>query len=104
MKLSVRHEIWPRARPFRIAGRVMDEDTACRAMLADGRSIYYVDHYRGFGDDCRRTYHLPQDIWEAQALREIAESGITPQRAQEWLAQSKGCVGTELYEFAAARA
>lgn len=24
MKLSVRHEIWPRARPFRIAGHVMD--------------------------------------------------------------------------------
>lgn len=87
-----------------IAGRVMDSDTLFRAALPDGRLVFYVDHYRDFGDDLRRTYHLPQDVWEAQAIREIAERGITPERAAEWLAQSKGCVGTELYEFATHRA
>lgn len=86
------------------AGRVMDEDTLYRASLTDGRLVFREIHCRGFGDDLRETYYLAPDLYAVVMEWEIRASGITPDMAREWLAQYRGCVGTELYEFAATSA
>ena len=84
-----------------IDGRVQDCQTLYTAGVPDGRAIYYVHHYGSFGDDLRVTYYLPEDLWQQMLLAEIQARGITPESAEKWLSQSRGCVGTELYEFAA---
>jgi hypothetical protein len=84
-----------------INGRVRDSQTLYRAQVADGRYIYRIAHYGSFGDDMRETYYLPEDLWQQMMIAEIAARNITPENASEWLAQYRGCVGTELYEFAA---
>lgn len=84
-----------------IDGRVQDCQTLYTAGVPDGRAIYYVHHYGSFGDDLRVTYYLPEDLWQQMLLAEIQARGITPESAEQWLSQSRGCVGTELYEFAA---
>lgn len=84
-----------------INGCVQDSDTLYSAITDDGRTIYRIASVHGFGDDCRETYWLPPDLWERMMLAEIAARGITPESAEKWLAESRGCVGTELYEFAA---
>ncbi len=78
-----------------IDGRVLDCQTLYTAAVPDGRAIYYVNHYG------RVTYYLPEDLWQQMLLAEIQARGITPESAERWLSQSRGCVGTELYEFAA---
>jgi hypothetical protein len=84
-----------------INGRVQDEEDLYRAITSDGRPIYRIASSRGFGDDLRETYYLPEDLWQRMLLAEISARGITRESAQQWLAQYRGCVGTELYEFAA---
>ena len=84
-----------------INGRVQDSDDLYRAITDDGRTIYRIASNRGFGDDLRETYYLPPDLWERLMAAEVHARGITRQRAEQWLSQSRGCVGTELYEFAA---
>lgn len=84
-----------------INGRVEDSETLYRAITSDGRSIYRIAHSYGFGDDMRETYYLPEDLWQQMMLAEIRARGITPETARQWLAECRGCVGTELYEFAA---
>ena len=83
-----------------INGRVMDSEALYRAVTEDGRPIYRVAHSSGFGDDLRETYYLPPDLWERLMRTEVAKRGITCEIAEAWLAESRGCVGTELYEFA----
>ena len=39
--------------------------------------------------------------WRQMMAAEVRMRGITPEAATTWLAQYRGCVGTELYEFAA---
>lgn len=58
-------------------------------------------HLRDFGDDQRETYWLPPDLWTAICAAEAKARGITSSQAREWLTAYRGCVGTELYEFAA---
>ena len=84
-----------------INGRVQDSDTLYSATVADGRKIFRIAHYIGFGDDLRETYYLPPDLWRQMMAAEVRMRGITPEAATTWLAQYRGCVGTELYEFAA---
>lgn len=74
-------------------------DHVFQASLNDGRSVYKEE--TNSYDDYRTTLYLPIDIWEAEARQEVAQLGITPEKAEAWLAQFRGCVGTELYEFAA---
>jgi hypothetical protein len=83
------------------AGRVMDRDTLSRAVCGDGRPVYREIHYRGFGDDQRETYHLPLDLFAAVCRIEAKARAISRESAREWLAEYRGCVGTELYEFIA---
>jgi len=90
-----------RATEGSIAGRVADRDTLYRAALPDGRYVYREEHYRSFGDDLRTSVYMPEDVFLAACRAEIATLGITPEAAREWLAQYRGCVGTELYEIAA---
>lgn len=84
-----------------IAGRVADSWCFYRCALIDGRYAYREVVSRGFGDDVRETYWMPEDLWQAVCLAEIRARGITREKAEEWLAEYRGCVGTELYEFAA---
>ena len=84
-----------------INGRVMNSDVMYSAQMADGRQIYRISHYGSFGDDLRETYYFPPDVWHEVMLREVKMRGITVQVANAWLGQFRGCVGTELYEFAA---
>lgn len=84
-----------------ISGRVMDCDTLYSVALADGRMVYREVTERGCGDDQRESYWFPLDLFAAVCRAEITARGITPEIAVEWLAQSRGCVDTELYEFAA---
>jgi hypothetical protein len=84
-----------------INGRVKDSETLYAATVADGRAIYRIAHYGSFGDDLRETYYLPPDLWERMMLMEVRLRKITPEVAEEWLAKYRGCVGHELYEFAA---
>lgn len=84
-----------------IDGRVMDSDTLYSATTEDGTAIYRISHGRAFGDDLRETYYLPEGLWHHMMAAEVRLRGITPQSATAWLAQYRGCVGTELYEFAA---
>ncbi len=70
-----------------------------RAMLPDGRPIYREDFVEY--DNYRTTLWMPLDVYRAELAREVRELGITPEKAHEWLEQYRGCVGTELYEFAA---
>lgn len=83
-----------------INGRVKDRDTLYSATVADGRTIYRIAHFHGFGDDLCETYYLPADLWEQLMLAEVRMRGITREIAEQWLAEFRGCVGTELYEFA----
>ena len=89
-----------RATTSSIAGRVMDQDTLFRCALPDGRYVYREDHYRGFGDDLRTTYYLPDDVYQTVIRAEVVAAGITREAAEKWLAEFRGCVGTELYEAA----
>lgn len=84
-------------------GRRMNTDTLQRAD-ADGTPIYRMVSSYGFGDDLRETYYLPADMWTAMVEQEIAAREITAESAAQWLAQYRGCVGTELYEYAAGHA
>jgi len=84
-----------------INGRVMNSATLYRAVVQDGRTIYRVSHNSNFGDDLRETYYLPADLWSQMLTAEVAMRGITPEAARQWLAEFRGCVGTELYAFAA---
>lgn len=74
-------------------------ETLSKAVLPDGRPVYRVDSIQY--DDYRTTTWMPADVWESLARAEIAEQGITPEKAAEWLKSYRGCVGSELYEFAA---
>jgi len=91
-----------RVRDLRTNGRVHREEILYSATVADGRNIYRIASSTGFGDDCRETYWLPEDLWRRMMEAELRMRGITPRAAVEWLSQYRGCVGTELYEFAAA--
>lgn len=82
-------------------GRVADSQTLSVATMADGRRIYQEIASRGFGDDERSSYWLPADVWTQVVAAEIAARGITPEAAREWLTKYRGCVGTELYAYAA---
>ena len=84
-----------------INGRVMDSETLYSAVTADGRPIYRISHSSGFDDDLRETYYLPVDLWTQMMAAEVRARGITAEAAATWLTQYRGCVGTELYEFAA---
>jgi hypothetical protein len=84
-----------------INGSVQNSDTLYAATVVDGRTIYRIAHSHQFGDYLRETYYLPADLWARLLLSEIKMRNITPALACEWLAQSRGCVGTELYEAAA---
>lgn len=84
-----------------INDRIMNSDTLYVGAVVDGRSIYRIAHYRSFGDDLRETYYLPPDLWEWLMAAEVRIRGITRDAAREWLTTYHGCVGTELYEFAA---
>ena len=92
--LIARHE--PRVR-----GQVMDSNVLYAATVADGRTIYRIAHCHQFGDDLRETYYLPSDLWERMMLMEVQLRKITLEEAREWLEKYHGCVGHELYEFAA---
>lgn len=83
-----------------ITGRVQDRDTLYRATLVDGRLVYREVTERGFGDDMRESYWFPLDLFAAVCGAEIKARGITPESAAQWLSQYRGCVDTELYEFA----
>ena len=85
--------------PGSIPGTTGKTWTLQRAALPDGRPLYRED-FRGY-DDYRTTLWMPQDVYRAELAAEVKRLGITPEAAREWLAQYKGCVGTELYEFAA---
>lgn len=84
----------------RVGGRAMNVHILHRAILPDGRPIYKEVHDLGFGDSLRQTFHLPDDVHQASLMAEVKARGITPEKAKEWLANYKGCVDTELYEFA----
>jgi hypothetical protein len=86
-----------------INGRVQDSEALYSAITPDGRPIFRIAHSSGFGDDLRETYYLPADLWRKMMEAEIGFRQITPQKASEWLRQYRGCVGTEVYEFAAAQ-
>lgn len=86
-----------------IGGRVRDSQTLYVGQSADGRPIYRIASSHSFGDDLRETYYLPPDLWERLMLTEVRMRGITPEKARAWLEEYRGCVGTELYEFAAER-
>ena len=83
-----------------INGRVRDSDTLYACQMADGRAAYRIAHYGGFGDDLRETYYLPADAWTRLMMLEVQSRKITRESAAEWLDKYRGCVGTELYEFA----
>lgn len=101
--LIARHEM--RARDLTgqslINGRVEDSDTLYSATVGDGRTIYRIASSHQFGDDLRETYYLPPDLWGQLLAAEVWMRGITVEQAREWLEHYRGCVGTELYEFAA---
>jgi hypothetical protein len=86
-----------------INGRVKHSSALYEGALPDGRIIYRISDSHDFGDDLRETYYLPPDLWERLMEAEVRMRGITREKAAEWLAQYRGCVGTELYEYAAAR-
>lgn len=88
----------PEERGSSIAGRVAEARILHRADTAYG-PVYREEH-RSF-DDYRTTLWMPRAMFEEHLRREIAALGITPEGARKWLAQYRGCVGTELYEFAA---
>jgi len=52
-------------------------------------------------DNYRTTLWMPPALYEQHLSAEVERLGITPDSARQWLAESRGCVGTELYEFAA---
>jgi hypothetical protein len=84
-----------------IAGRVRRSETLYSAAGVDGRALYRISHYSDFGDDLRETYFLPADLWAKLLAAEVQARGITAASAREWLDRYRGCVGTELYDFAA---
>ena len=84
-----------------ICGRPAHIHTLYRAVLPDGRPVFRETHDLSYGDDLRETYHLPPDVYEAALAAEAAARGITPEAAEAWLTQYRGCVDTELYEFVA---
>jgi hypothetical protein len=51
-------------------------------------------------DNYRTTVWMPAPMYNEYMTREVAALGITREKAEKWLAESRGCVGTELYEFA----
>jgi len=63
------------------------------------RGLVYREEFRGY-DDYRTTLWLPRNMYEEYLRHEIDRLGITREKAVVWLAESRGCVGTELYEFA----
>lgn len=80
---------------------LQNQYTFARAVLPDGRAIYRETQMLSFGDDLRTTFWLPRDIWGRIVRAEIAQAGITPESALVWLGKYRGCVGTEVYEYAA---
>lgn len=69
------------------------------ATLADGRTVY--EHQTYDYDDYRTTFHLPAELYGQVLALEVARRGITSKQAAEWLAKFRGCVDTDIYEFAA---
>ncbi len=67
--------------------------------------LYQVGPYRvlehGNWDDWRTAIMVPPELREAYLSREVARRGITVESATEWLAKYRGCMGTQIYEFAA---
>jgi len=83
-----------------IHGTVQEYRELWGASMPDGRPIYREVSSHSFGDDVRQTYWMPLDVWTAAVRAEIVAGKITPESAREWLAQYRGCVGSEVYEFA----
>ena len=66
-----------------------------RLTLSDGRTAWRsewfgYDHYRVY-------YYLPADVARAARLAYAEASGITPERAAEWLKKYSGCYGADLF-------
>ena len=81
-----------------IAGRVASARVLHRADTAYGP--VYREEFRDF-DDYRTTLWMPSAMFEEHLRAEVQRLGITQETAQQWLERYRGCVGTELYEFAA---
>jgi hypothetical protein len=64
-----------------------------------GTIVYRYDVH--WGDDYRCEYLLPPDAARWCLDQWVAESGITPQKALDWLLRYEGCVGTDSYLCAA---
>ena len=73
-----------------------------RATLLDGRRIYC--EVRSLSDQDNATCYLPEDEFGAYCLARMARLGIHHEVAIAWLEKHRGCVETELYEFAAGEA
>jgi hypothetical protein len=69
------------------------------ATLSDGRPIYELQSIQY--DDYRTTFYLPADLYQVVLAAEVSRRGITREAAQEWLSRYRGCVDTDIYEFAA---
>jgi hypothetical protein len=77
----------------------MNFDCYLQVITIDGRTCYLsvLESW----DDSRVTFYGPREIVEAVWDVYIAERNITPEVAREWLARHAGCVGHEMYEYAA---
>jgi hypothetical protein len=77
-------------------------DVLFRATLSDGRHVYC--EVRSLSDQDNATCYLPEDKFRTYCLARMAPLGIHNEVAIAWLEKHRGCVETELYEFAAGEA
>lgn len=67
-------------------------------------TLYQAGEYRvldhGSYDDYRTAVMIPSHLVDAYMAAEVARRGITRETAVAWLAQYRGCVGTEVYAWA----
>lgn len=77
-------------------------DFLFRATLPDGRHVYC--EVRSLSDQDNATCYLPEGELRAYCLARMAHLGIHHEVAIAWLEKHRGCVETELFEFAAREA
>jgi hypothetical protein len=94
---SFSYDVLKGASPAELVGEIGKETTVHRYVLATGE-VVYVKHWHCYDDDRSWLYASRETVersWAALA----AQMKLTPERSAKWLAEYRGCSGTELHEF-----
>lgn len=96
---SFSYDVLKGATPAELVGQVGKEVTVHRYSLASGEVVFVKSWHRY--DDDRSWLYASRETVERSWADLAARMGLTPEKSAKWLAEYRGCSGTELHEFVA---